>query len=557
MNTYKNKNIISALLLTATLLGCTKLDQNLNSALTNEQAANALGANGTSLLLQSAYTDIGVPYSDLGAILTLEEVTADEMLVPTRGGDWDDNGKFRSLHQHSWTVDGVDVILGQFNALNKMNFDATNVLAFTPTEAQAAEARFIRALSLYQLLDLYGQFPFRNPNENLLNAPKVYSGADAVNFIISELNAILPKLSAASPIYQANPDAVRVLLMKCYLNRGALVNRAAPTFADADMQQVITLGNAIINSGKYSYSAEYFDNFSPDNGSKSREGIFAYRNFSGVAVNNSGVHNRWWPTLHYNQGLPGKIGGWNGFSTVAEFYNSFGVTSSPTQTLADSSLDKRLGGRFYEGSATYPGTHFSGLRPGILIGQQYEDSALTKQLKDRKGNLLRYTSTIASDLKETGNDLEITGLRAVKYFPDYSNAGSNYGDNKAGNWLMLFRYPDVVLMVAEAKMRAAAADNAGALALVNGLRVARKAAPLASMTLVNTSNVYDKTTLLAERGRELYWEGVRRTDLIRYGMFLKPWAFKSASDSKYLVFPIPTQALAANPNLKQNPGYGQ
>lgn len=548
MNRYKNVYIAAACFVLA-LVGCTKLDQNLNSTLTNSQASNALGTNGTALLLQTAYNDIGNPYSDLGNIFALEEVTTDECLVPTRGGDWDDNGKWRALHQHTWTVDGVDVILNQFNALNKMNFDATNVLAFKPTDAQAAEARFIRALSLYQLLDLYGQFPFRNPNENLLNAPKVYTGDSAINFIISELTTILPQLSATNPIYKANPDAARMLLMKCYLNKGAFLNRANPTFADADMQQVITLGTQVMNSAKYTYNSNYFDNFSPDNGSKSTEGIFAFQNFPGVQVNNSGIHNRWWATLNYNQGLPGGIGGWNGFSTVAEFYNSFGITTTPTQTIADSSLDKRIGGRYYKGA-----TEISGIRPGLLVGQQYGDSARTVILKDRKGNNLSYTPNIAADLKETGNNLEITGIRAVKYVPDYSNGRANY-NNTAGNWLMLFRYPEVVLMVAEAKMRAAAPDNAGALALVNALRTARGATTLTSMTLVNTSNVYDPRTLLAERGRELYWEVVRRTDLIRFGVFTKAWAYKAASDPKYLVFPIPTQALAANPNLKQNAGY--
>src|SRR4051812_19620858 len=163
MTTNINKSVLAALFSTAALFSCTKLDQNLNSALTSSQTASALGANGTALLLQTAYTDIGVPFSDLGAISTLEEVTGDESLVPTRGGDWDDNGKFRALHQHKWTVDGINTIIEQFNALNKMSFDATNVLSFTPTDEQAAEARFIRALALYQLLDLYGQFPFRQP----------------------------------------------------------------------------------------------------------------------------------------------------------------------------------------------------------------------------------------------------------------------------------------------------------------------------------------------------------------------------------------------------------
>jgi len=548
MNTSKNFNLDIALVLAGTMISCTKLDQKLNSTLTSDQAANALGANGTALLLQTAYNDIGGPFSDMGLIFALQEVTSDQCLVPTRGGDWDDNGKWRALHQHTWTPDGVDVFLSQFNQLNKINFDATNVLAFTPTKAQIAEARFIRAIALYQLLDLYGQYPFRNAKDNLLVAPKVYSGEEGVQFIISELNAILPDLPATNPISLANPDAVRFLLMRLYLNRGAFLNRAAPTFSDADMQQVITLGNAIINSGKYSYNANYFDNFSPNN-STTPEGIFARPNTSGVSVNNTGIHNRWWPTLHYNMYTPrNPAAGWNGFSTVADFYNTFSLTSTTTKTPADTLLDKRIGGRYYPGS-----TNISGVRPGLMIGQQYNENGAP--IKDRKGNPLSFDPNIAPDLKETGPNLEVTGIRAVKYVPDYSGNGANYSGT-SGNWLMMFRYPDVVLMVAEAKMRATTGtDNAGALAMVNALRAARGAPPLPSMSLVNTANVYAPTTLLAERGRELYWEGIRRTDLIRFGMYTKPWAYKPADDAKYLVFPIPNSALAANPNLKQNTGY--
>jgi hypothetical protein len=104
-------------------------------------------------------------------------------------------------------------------------------------------------------------------------------------------------------------------------------------------------------------------------------------------------------------------------------------------------------------------------------------------------------------------------------------------------------------------MRQAAPDNTAALTLVNDLRSHRGAAPLASMTLFNANNVYDPGTLLAERGRELYWEQIRRTDLIRFGVFLKAWEYKSASTAKYLLFPIPTSALSTNPNLKQNDFY--
>jgi starch-binding outer membrane protein, SusD/RagB family len=73
--------------------------------------------------------------------------------------------------------------------------------------------------------------------------------------------------------------------------------------------------------------------------------------------------------------------------------------------------------------------------------------------------------------------------------------------------------------------------------------------------LNSTTNTYAPLTLLAERGRELYWEQVRRTDLIRFGVFNIAWPYKAADAAKNLVFPVPSQALAANPNLKQNPGY--
>lgn len=540
----KNIKIAFAILVTVAGVSCTKLDQKLNSTLTQSQTANALSAD---LLLQTAYTDIGNPYSDMGNIFALEEVVADECLVPTRGGDWDDNGKWRALHQHTWTIDGVDAILNQFNNLNKIQFDATNVLTFKTTDAQASEARFIRALALYQLFDLYGQYPYRNPGDNLLNAPQVKSGQEAIDFIISELTDIIPKLPASNPSNRATPDAAKFLLMKCYLNKGAFLNRANPTFADADMQQVITLGNQIINSGKYALDSNYFRVFSPVN-ANNKDGIFTYANTSGVQVGNSGIDNRWWSTLHYNQyDKYAPQAGWNGFSTVAEFYNTFSLTGNTTLSLKDSTLDYRIGERYYWGS-----TNISGIRPGMLIGQQFDEKG--NPLKDRKGNALAFTPVIANDLKELGNNLEVTGIRVIKYVPDYSNDGKNYSGT-AGNWLMLFRYADVLLMVAEAKMRAASPDMAGALKIVNDMRGVRGAQPMPSLTLVNTGNVYDPNTLLAERGRELYWEAVRRTDLIRFGVFLKPWAYKTTDNAKYLLFPIPTSSLALNPNLKQNPGY--
>jgi len=557
---YKNIKLFSVLLLVAAG-SCTKLDEQLNTTLTNTQTANALGSAGVGLLLSGAYLDLAVPFTNQDQVFSLECNTADESLVPTRGGDWDDNGVWRVLHNHTWNADHGQV-LSVFNNLNKINFDATNVLAFGPSKQQAAEARFLRALSLYYLLDLYGQYPVRNPGENLLNAPVVKTGALAAQFIVDELTAIIPDLPTKRNAAQATQIAGKTLLMKTYLNRGAWANRAAPTFADGDMQQVIMLGNSIITGGQLSFASNFFSNFDVNNGS-SPENILTYVNNSGVPANNSGPQARWCMTEHYNMESDyNPNAGWNGFSTISDFYNSFGTTSQPmvgvTQfaagntsgLYADTAVDPRIGGQ-------YPGvTNVSGQKVGLQIGQQYDQNGVA--LKDRKGNPLAFTPAIATDMKETGSNLEVTGIRVVKYPPDFSN-GTKYYEGPAGNDIVIFRYSDVVVMVAEAKLRAAAPDVAGALVLVNGLRTARGAAALPSIKLVGTGSVtqtlYDPNSLLTERGREMYWESVRRTDMIRFGVETQLYQYKPSDDPKYLVFPIPSQALAANPNLKQNTGY--
>jgi hypothetical protein len=533
----------------AVLAGCTKLNENLKSTFTSEQVATQPGS--TDLLVAGAYTDLTALMHNQDRLFSLEENSTDESLVPTRGGDWDDNGVWRVVHSHAWTADH-DQILQTFNLLNKLNFDATNVLLFNPTASQVAQAKFLRSLALFYQIDLFGQYPIRQPGEDLRKAPVVRTGQEAIDSIINDLNEALPNLDTTykDPSI-ATQNAAKVMLMKLYLNKGAFLNKAAPTFDPADMQQVIDLGTSIINSGKYSLYAtdsNYFSNFSVDNDIKSREAIFTYKNTSGVATNHGQIEGYWMMTLHYNSYTPkNPNAGWNGFSTTSDFYNTFNTTGTPatTYSMADSVFDKRIGLRPYKGA-----TEVSGIRPGFLAGQQYDEAGKPK--KDRKGNALAYTPQISENMIETGPNLEVTGIRVVKYVPDYTSGGQYYG-GPAGNDLMILRYADVWLMVAEAKMRTG--DIAGGLKMVNELRQTRGAAPFAALPLVNENNVDDPNTLLAERGRELYWEKSRRTDLIRFGVYLKPWQYKPTDDPKYLFFPIPNQALAANPNLKQNPGY--
>ncbi len=134
---------------------------------------------------------------------------------------------------------------------------------------------------------------------------------------------------------------------------------------------------------------------------------------------------------------------------------------------------------------------------------------------------------------------EVEGIRVIKYPPDYSNL-----DNPENDYVIL-RLADIMLLKAEALLRKGNAG--GALTIVNDLRAKRGAAALGSL---------DDKALLDERGRELYWEGWRRNDQIRFGTFTGSWEFKNASsDGHEVLYPIPSLALASNPNLKQNAGY--
>lgn len=509
------QHIFKTAMVVAGFVGFTacSLKEDLGSNLNQQQADSVIKAGQ---LLGTAYDNLQFAYQDFSQTWGMSEIATDEALGPTRGGDWDDNGVWRALHQHQWDADHAHV-LATFNALLLEQFSATNVLAFHPTPRQDAEARFLRAWSMFSVLDLYGQVPFRNPGDNLLEAPKVYQAADGVDFMISELNAILPNLPdkvTAKDAFVANKDAARFLLMKLYLNKGTFINRKSPTFDAADMQKVITLADELTASG-YSIQPTYFENFAKDNDVKSHENIFTQQNGPGISNTRNGnnVYCRWMCTLHYSQ----NPSGWNGFTTLSDFYNSF------------EAADTRRGG-------AYPGvTNISGLRVGFLVGQQYDQNG--NKILDRSQRPLIFTPEV--ELRATGSQVEMSGIRVVKYPPDMGSSGS-----EATNDFVFFRYADAVLMKAEAQLRT---NNAGAgLLIVNDLRVKRGATPLGTLTLTN---------LLAERGRELYWEGWRRQDLIRFGKFLDPWQLKPTDDEKNLLYPIPTSNLAVNPNLKQNPGY--
>jgi hypothetical protein len=488
----------------AVLASCSKLEEKYRGGV---EAVAESGVNVADVL-QGAYNALNNPFQDQSRFWAASQHTTDETIGPTRGPDWDDNGVWRVLHSHNWDADHL-FLRDTYRELLQAQYAASNVLALNPSAQQAAEAKFIRALSMWCILDGWDQVPVRKDLDKVTVLPEVLKGKAAYDFIMKDLTEAIAGLPNG-PAIKANKNAARALMMKLYLNKGVYAgSRKTPTFDAADMNQVISLADQIIGSG-YALDDNYFDAFGPDNSAKSKEMIYALENTNGLRGGNN--QSRWYCTLHYNQ----RPSGWNGFTTVAETYDRF------------EAADKRR-------TADYPGvTNVSGLKVGMLFGQQFDQNG--NALKDRKNNNLSYTKTVK--LKEIGNDLEITGIRVVKYPPDYAK------EFPAENEYVIFRFADVLLMKAEALVRTGKA--ADGLTIVNSIRTKRGATPFSSLTLDN---------LLDERSRELYWEGWRRNDLVRFGKFLGAWTEKPASGDERLLFAIPSEQLAVNPNLSQNPGY--
>ncbi|MCR8560254.1 RagB/SusD family nutrient uptake outer membrane protein [Mucilaginibacter sp. BJC16-A38] len=503
---------IAAFLLIAA--SCTKLNEQVYGSKSIRDASN-----GSASDLKGVYSQIDGQTNQANTY-ALQEHPTDEMMGPTRGTDWGDFGTWRKLHTHTWDA-FHNQVSDTWDELNTGVYRATQVINASGVSNQnKAEASFLRAYFMFQVVDLYGQAPFRDPAAASDVNPKVYSRSEATDFIIKDLEFAEANLGPTSDEGQASVSAADALLAKVYLNKAVYkaANVGGPfTFDAADMNKVIGYADKITAAGYHlNAHGKYFANFSWDNSTASTEIIFGLTNSATNAPANT--HNRWRMTMHYNQ-TPSS---WNGFTTLADFYNSF----------EDS--DERKG-------VAYPGmTDLNGLRAGFLIGQQYGHGNVA--LKQRGGQPLVFTPVVSLNYST-----EAQGIRVIKYLPKPAADGS-VNDDYATNTYVLFRYSDVLLEKAEAIMRGGTPTGGQtALSIVNDLRVTRGASVLASV---------DATALLAERGRELYWEGWRRNDQIRFGTFNNPVDQRPAKTSPTrTIYPIPQRAVDSNPNLKQNAGY--
>lgn len=457
-------------------------------------------------------------FTDQAGAFSLLEHTSDELIGPTRGTDWFDAGAWQQMHAHNWTASNPRVI-ETFTRLSTPYFNATQVIAATSDADIIAEAKFLRAYFMAHMADFYGQVPFREATEGIGVFPKVLSRAEAIAFVIQDLEEAIPALQDFDPTDAGavNKQAAQVFLTRMLLNK-AVYSAASPegpyAHAPADLDRVVSLSNDVIASGYFQLQApgSYFQMFGPDNTAQSTESVLALQFANGDGIGSS-TQNRHRMTTHYNQ----EISGWNGFTTVADFYNKW------------DQADERFSAEGLNPDA--------GLRAGFLEGQQFGKDAMgeTVALTTRSGQPLVFTVDVS-----LGFSNEAAGVRVLKYYPDLANI-----EDPANDYVLL-RYAEVFLNKAEAQLRNG--DNGGALATINELRASREgAAALPSL---------DEPSLLDERGFEMYWEGVRRLDQVRFGTYLSSYSEKEyESDPRVFLFPIPLEQIAANPNLVQNAGY--
>ncbi len=507
------------LAMTVLTFSCTDLEIEPTDSIFNEEVIGVFnGVGDVPGFITTLYNDVNGLLGDQANFFALNEVTTDEQLVPTRGTDWGDNGVWRTLHAHTWAPTHGHV-LTVWNQLNRGVYISTQVIdpLSGGTAEEVAHAKFLRAFNMFWVMDMYGQVPFRDPNGDDDAIPTVMSRTEAYAFVEQDLIDALASLPSAAPgsgLDRATKASANFMLARLYLN--AHVYKGTGSADNADMAKVISHVDAIEADG-FALQAGFFDIFSEASDSET------------IWFGTIGKSNRIWNGLHYHQVSPDNGGGgWNGFTTLAEFYDLF--EGDPNTNVQGSGQEERRG--WVPDATNADDTNF-GIGYGFLLGQQY--AADGTKLQDRAGNDLIFTKELPGLI---GNG-EADGMRLLKYHPAVD--GSTWTSHE-----IIFRYADAHLMRAEAMMRSSAGDAA---AEVNALRTLRGANPLGSVS---------ESDMLAERGREMYTEWIRRVDLIRFGEFTRDWPYKDAGsvgDVNRTIFPIPSNAILSNPNLVQNPGY--
>lgn len=444
----------------------------------------------------------------------MQELTTDEAKW-----SWENDPGLKGLNNDTWTADNV-IIRGFFgrcmtevafaNEYLRQTADAKLDSRGVSTELRneiktyRAEVRFLRALSYYHLMDLFGKAGFVTENDPVgaYQSPQ-YGRPELFNFIESELNAIIPDLKNARQNEYARADkaAAWMLLAKIYLNAEVFIGQKKYDQCLANCKNIIDAG--------YTLSPIYANNFNADNNSNSAKNEIIFPVVSdGVVTQNYG----------------------------------------PTTVMINAQV----------GSLEQNGASFgvAGWAGGLRVTKQFSETMLNGTYDDDDRNtIISKDRTIEiTDMNNYG-----TGYITAKWSNKTSTGANGSATEMVDTDFPMFRLADVYLMYAEAVLRGA---TGGSLTTAKDyFNLLRARANNTKRILTSDLNL---DLILNERMVELYWEAHRRQDLIRFGKFtggVYNWSWKGnvmsgiAISDIYKLFPIPKASIAANPNLIQNTGY--
>lgn len=464
-------------------------------------------------------------------------LTTDEAIIPIRGGDWYDGGLWSNMYNHTW--DAIDeslydtwkylykVIVLSNKSLEVINSHTSLLTAQQQTE-YTAEVRAIRALFYYYAMDMFGRIPLMTSINQDLNDMIQSERSVTFRFIVDELQAVVGSLPDQHSNKEGNyygrvtQPVVYFLLAKLALNAeiysddnwtdGVHPSGKEIIFSVKDKKMnawetCIYYCNRLANEG-YVLEKDYAYNFSVHN-ENSNENIFTIPMDKNLYV---AQFHYLFRSRHYNHG--GALG------TASENGTCATISTVKAYGYGTDSLDYRFAINFYAGKVIVDGKE-------VLLDD---------------GTPLEYMPLAVEKNLTASPYIKTAGARMAKYEVD-RNA---YSDGKLqDNDIVLFRYADVLLMKAEAKVR----NGEDGSVELNEVR-SRVGMPARTATLDN---------ILQERLLELVWEGWRRQDLIRFGQFTGAYDLRTPIEDEEwgytTVFPIPQRSLDLNPLLQQHKDY--
>ena len=545
MKRYITYSLLFASLLA--LVSCNSfLEDNPTDRLPEDEAYNTL-SDLRHNALGSIYLNIGGSSPSQGlqgtarGVWDLNTFSTDEAIIPTRGADWYDGGIWQNLFLHrfgnvDFTGDTWNYLFKEVLACNRAleRIDAYSALhpGDDVTEMRA-EARALRAMFLFYAMDLYGRVPLFMSSSPTVQEMKLQDRSVAFKHIVAELQAVEGDLPIVrSPRLgeyygRMTSSVVDFLLAKVLLN--------AEVYADDDWTddqhpdastmmwniegytyntwEAVERYCVFVSAGGYSLATEFKDNFSISN-EESPELIFT---IPMDIYNYSNRFTQQFRSLHYNHASALGLNGENGPCATIEAMNTFGYDKG-------TDADTRLYWTYY-------------------CDNVFNDKTGEMVTLDDGSPLVYYPMAVKLDLSNDPFE-KTAGARMRKYEIDF--AAMSDGQLRR-NDIVLFRFADVLLMQCEAMLRDGRA-GAEADELLNMVRSRSHMEPRTA-TLDN---------VLEERMLELAWEGWRRNDLIRFGLFTRSYTDRPQTDADRngytLVFPIPGETLSAS-GSSQNPGY--